>query len=148
MTYETELFLEDCADRLNPQKKMKLRLTITDEAIYVQPHGHETGDGDYPPILIEVNDGECRVVVWPDINDQGNPQIIGMNGARIERRRHGKPEWPKRFIWHRDVGRGEPDIIEFADEDATARDAAGIGWSYKEIMENDPNGKWWIPVLD
>lgn len=87
MKYETECFLRDCGGEGKPP--MKMHVTITDEAIYIQPHGHECPEGDYPPVLLEVCGGEARVIVWDDINDlSANPKILPLTGARIENRRH------------------------------------------------------------
>jgi hypothetical protein len=47
----------------------------------VHPQGHATFDGDFPPIYIEFHNGQVRVCVWDDVNDQ-EPTIISLENAR------------------------------------------------------------------
>lgn len=58
--------------------------------IYIMPHGY--GDATTAPyesgcpVMIEMWEGELRIVVWSDINKEDATHIISLEGARENRR--------------------------------------------------------------
>jgi hypothetical protein len=70
-------------------------LTVTANAdwLAIRPHGYgeqEAIDGYGEPILMEVWQGELRLLVGTDINDS-DKSVISLEGAREDRRRESRP---------------------------------------------------------
>ena len=51
-------------------------------------HGdHDSPDGEGHPVMIEFYDGQVRVVVYADVNDENPTHVIPLEGARESARR-------------------------------------------------------------
>ena len=56
-------------------------------AIRVEGYGDSLSPDDCgTPILTEKYDGELRVVIWGDINQEDPTHIISLEGARVDKR--------------------------------------------------------------
>lgn len=75
--------LSDKSADVNPEVKTKVE--CSNQSIYIMPDGYgdcSSNNGHGCPIMLEVWEGELRVVVWSDINDEDPTHIISLEGAR------------------------------------------------------------------
>jgi len=82
--------LKDNAGGENP-RTVGVNIEFTNGFLCIAPDGYgeyDAADGHGQPILLEVWEGQLRVILFSDINNQ-DPQIIVMEGAREDKR---KPE--------------------------------------------------------
>ena len=80
------LCLEDQADT---GKVVHIIVEFEGGQICIRPQGYgdrTSPDGQGFPIVVELIDGEVRVAVWPDINEE-EPVLISLEGARESKRR-------------------------------------------------------------
>jgi len=71
------------------RRKVKVLVEAGSDGIYIYPEGYgEKGavEGYGSPVFLEVYDGDLRVIVSPDINDE-EPQAISLEGAREDKRK-------------------------------------------------------------
>jgi hypothetical protein len=62
-----------------------IHIEADEEFVAIRPEGYgeaSAADGSGFPILIEKRDGELRLIVWADINQQDPTQIITLESAR------------------------------------------------------------------
>jgi hypothetical protein len=79
-------------DDEQPDKSTRLRIENTNGTLYIKPEGYGDScsmDENGCPILIERWNGELRVVVWADVNQEDPTHIISLEPAHIERRVEG-----------------------------------------------------------
>ncbi|MBE0468060.1 MAG: hypothetical protein IBX55_00830 [Methyloprofundus sp.] len=86
-----QLIVEHSLDDMTSDEsnKTRARTEISHQGVSLgaEGYGDYTGDGiDSKPILIEKADGEVRVAVWSDINNEEPTDIIELNKARLELR--------------------------------------------------------------
>jgi len=68
---------------------LRVRVEATSNGIAIMPEGYGdmcSPDGRGMPVLIERFNGELRVVIWGDINQEDQTHIISLEGAREELR--------------------------------------------------------------
>lgn len=76
-------------DMADGDKVASGNVTISDQGIFIHIDGHGDKvmeDDASQPIMVEQYDGQVRVVVWSDINQEDPTDTINMDGARVERR--------------------------------------------------------------
>lgn len=74
--------LEDHADSKLPGLAISVEFVNGVLIVYADGYGDKCSmPGEGSPLLLELYDGELRVVVWPDINEE-DPQIISLAGAK------------------------------------------------------------------
>jgi hypothetical protein len=70
-------------------REVKVKITMSHDVLAFRPDGYgdcmERAGGI--PLLLEVNEGELRVVVWEDINADDPGHIVSLEGAREELRK-------------------------------------------------------------
>jgi hypothetical protein len=79
--------LSDGADE-NP-RSVDVVVDASNGWLCIQPEGYGdlcSKDGEGTPVLIELYEGELRVVVWDDINQEDHTHLISLEGAREDRR--------------------------------------------------------------
>ena len=85
LIYNTNLF--DKAEA-TPVKQVKAKITDEGDCICISAEGYSDGcsvkDGQIA--MLEVWEGELRLVVWSDINQEDPTHIISLEGAKIENR--------------------------------------------------------------
>ena len=82
-------FLTFLKDKLDGKKKVKTVVELSNDSIYISPKGYGdcgTEDGHGCPVMLEIWEGELRVVVWSDINQEDPTHIISIAGAKEELR--------------------------------------------------------------
>lgn len=70
-------------------KEIPVKVEIENGKIFICPEGYgdySSQDGHGSPLMIEIWDGELRVVAWADINEEDPTAVIGLEGAREELR--------------------------------------------------------------
>ena len=76
-------------DKGDTKKKVPAEIEIINGSIYIKAKGYGDAcskDGYGNPIIVEVWDGELRVVVWSDINQEDPTHNISMEGAKENKR--------------------------------------------------------------
>jgi hypothetical protein len=76
-------------DVYDEDKKHDVNVKITDMGITVDVEGYgdaSSKDGYGSPILIEICEGELRVVLWNDINKHDPGHVISLEGAKEDKR--------------------------------------------------------------
>ena len=76
-------------DKGNTDKQVEIKIKSDSDCIAIFPssYGEKSAqDGYGAPVLLEIWDGELRVVVWSDINDDDPTDIISLEGAREDTR--------------------------------------------------------------
>ncbi len=71
------------------EEKLRVRIKKTSNSIDIVPDGYGdfgSEDGQGVPILLEIYEGELRLIVWNDINSE-DPMIINMEGAKETNRK-------------------------------------------------------------
>ncbi len=87
---DTTLILDDKSD--DPELKgpsQLVSITGTRDALEIRPKGFGEAcaeDGYGVPVFLELYEGELRLIVWGDINQQDPTHIICLDGAREDRR--------------------------------------------------------------
>jgi len=72
-----------------PQKKVDVKVECSNGSIYIMPEGYGDGsteDGSGCPLMVEIWEGQLRIVAWADINVEDPTHIISLNGAREDLR--------------------------------------------------------------
>ena len=82
-----EAMLKDTAEKT--PELLKVSIDCRESGINIRPKGY--GDFDSPsgfgaPIYIELHDGELRLIVWSDINEQEPTHVISLERAREDGR--------------------------------------------------------------
>jgi hypothetical protein len=54
---------------------------VTRDGIEIRHIGTGCHDGDYAPIFVEWYDGNPRIIIWGDINDQDPTHVIDLRSA-------------------------------------------------------------------
>jgi len=70
-------------------RTVDVRVSIDNQVLFIRPNGYGDScsmDGRGCPVVIEIADGELRIVVWGDINSEEYTHIISLEGAREDRR--------------------------------------------------------------
>ena len=70
------------------------RIAYGDSSIYIRPEGHGdcgSRDGHGWPVMIERYNGDIRIVVWADINQENPTHIIDLAGALESNRKEKSP---------------------------------------------------------
>jgi len=87
----TKIIDQDTAfDLDHSMKEVPTLVEMTCGSIFVSPKGYgECGaqDGYGCPIKVEVWQGELRVIVWGDINQEDPTHIISLEGAKEDKRK-------------------------------------------------------------
>lgn len=87
-TNEVTLTIKD-KSCLEPQQERGLIIEHIADSVYIRPDGYGDAcshDGEGSPVMLEVWEGELRVVIWGDINKEDPTHIISLEGAREEKR--------------------------------------------------------------
>jgi hypothetical protein len=74
----------------NSQKNVNVEVECSNDSVYILLEGYSDAsspDGEGCPVMLEVWEGELRVVVWSDINKEDPTHIISLQGAREELRK-------------------------------------------------------------
>ena len=70
----------------NAQKKVDITIECSNDSIYIMPKGYgdanSSDGGGGCPIMIEIWEGQLRLVAWADINKQDPTHIISMEKAQ------------------------------------------------------------------
>lgn len=77
--------LQDAMQEGPPYRQIACRITADRCGIYLRPEGYGdycSADGRGCPVMIEFHNGELRLVVWDDINEEDKVQYISLEGAR------------------------------------------------------------------
>ena len=85
-----EFELKDMAGLKSPARKGKLEILAGGAGILVQIDGYGdkcSPDGKGTPIVIENFEGEARVIVWADIDQEDSTHRISLENAREENRK-------------------------------------------------------------
>ena len=72
------------------KKKKDVDITIVGGRLLINIDGYGdklTCDGDGEPVMLELNDGELRVVIWGDINKENPTEIISLEGSKESKRK-------------------------------------------------------------
>jgi len=80
----------ELVDKSENDKKVSVKVEIDDGNIYIHPEGYgdcSSQDGYGYPLMIEIWEGELRVVAWSDINEEDPTDTISLEGAREELRK-------------------------------------------------------------
>lgn len=82
-----QVVLKDASERIFEQ--LQILIASSPSGINICPKGYgdfdsQTGFGS--PIYLEVYEGELRLVVWADINEQEPTHVISLVAAREDRR--------------------------------------------------------------
>jgi len=75
-------------DKGNTDKQVQVRIEADSDCIAIYPVGYgeqSAADGHGCPVLLEIWNGELRVVVWDDINE-ADPKITSLEEAREDNR--------------------------------------------------------------
>lgn len=67
-------------------KKIPTTVTKLFTGIGVAPAGYATVHDDYP-VLVELHEGQVRVLVWGDINNEDPTHIISLEGAKVSNKK-------------------------------------------------------------
>ncbi len=65
-------------------KEIPVKIRMSNNAIWIQPLGYGekvSPKGQGWPICLEIWEGELRLLVWDDINNE-DPTVIGLEGAK------------------------------------------------------------------
>lgn len=84
-----EFSLRDMCEERPPVKKGSIEVLDSGAAIYLKFEGYGdkySQDGKGTPVVIEYHQGEVRVVVWNDINQEDMTHAISLEGAREDMR--------------------------------------------------------------
>ncbi len=66
------------------------RVSMDPSGIYIRPKGYgdfASADGEGCPVMIEHCNGEMRVLMWPDINDEEDLHMVSLAGAKESHRK-------------------------------------------------------------
>lgn len=66
------------------KKRLSVRVEVSDGMLMIWPEGHGTCthiDGEGCPIILTVQDGELKVMLFDDINSE-EPKVVDMSGAK------------------------------------------------------------------
>jgi hypothetical protein len=77
-------------DQNGEPKSLRTVLENINGSIYISPEGYGdacSADGCGIPALIEVYEGELRIIIWGDINQEDPTHIISLEGARESARK-------------------------------------------------------------
>ena len=72
------------------KQSINLSIDISDIGLVVKAEGYgdaHSSEGNGYPIMLEVYEGDLRLLVWSDINNEDPTHIISLNGARESLRR-------------------------------------------------------------
>lgn len=70
-------------------EQLQVSIDCRQSGINIRPKGYgdfDSHNGFGAPIYLELHQGELRLVVWSDINDQEPTHVISLEGAREDRR--------------------------------------------------------------
>ena len=76
-------------DSTNSEKQIPLTIESVNGQLLIKPfeYGEQCSkDGYGHPVLIEVYQGELRVIIWSDINQEDSTHIISLEGAKEDKR--------------------------------------------------------------
>ena len=76
--------MEDKYDDSNERKQVEIEATCN--SLYMTAKGYEDGCGGNEIVMVEVWEGELRILIWSDINNQDPTHIISLEGARTNKR--------------------------------------------------------------
>ena len=84
--YTTEL--HDHCDT-TPKQSIKAKAVLGELCALLGAEGYGTKNtiGDEPMVMMEFWEGELRVLVWTDINQEDPTHIISLEGAKLEARK-------------------------------------------------------------
>ena len=77
--------LTDALDADPDRLEVECRITADPSGIYIRPAGYGdfcSADGEGCPVMLEYYNGEMRVAVWPNINEEDRVDIISLEGAK------------------------------------------------------------------
>jgi hypothetical protein len=77
-----ETVLYDVMDE-DSKQELKAKVTADNRGIYISLDGYEDGCGNPETILVELCEGEARVVVWADKEQEDPSHIISMEGVKL-----------------------------------------------------------------
>ena len=81
--YVTTVLSDQLTDDAEPKVQAKINCRGGSLHIHVDGYGDSCSlDGDGYPIAIEIADGELRVVVWSDINQEEHTHLIPLTKAK------------------------------------------------------------------
>ena len=84
-----KMILTDQGDK---ETNIPIQVHSRNGALLIKPEGYGdmcSDDNEGVPVLIEVYDGQLRVVIWDDINQEDTSHIISLEGTREESREDG-----------------------------------------------------------
>ena len=76
-------------DKSANDKELQVKVENGHTSVYLCPQGYGDGcseDGFGCPVMLEIWEGELRLVVWGDINQQDPTHIISLEGAAENKR--------------------------------------------------------------
>lgn len=93
MGVKSELTIEDACP--GHDTRVKLGISGRNQSLIVEAEGYNVcnmdddmpiGKGHRPIVALEIWEGEFRVIVWADINEEDPTHIISLENARISNR--------------------------------------------------------------
>jgi len=78
------------------ERKLELAVVPNRQSLVIEAEGHslcnmdddtELGKGHRPIVALEIWEGEFRVIVWSDINEEDPTHIIDLSGAQTSNRK-------------------------------------------------------------
>lgn len=82
--------LSDAVDQ-SMKRDLEVDIYIDEMGIYIRPHGTSdcfSAKDEGAPIMIEVSDGEPRILVWEDINQEDPTHKISLEKAKEKWRKN------------------------------------------------------------
>lgn len=93
MGFQSDLVIKDAC----PEHDTRVKLSISgrNQSLIIEAEGYNvcnmdddmpTGKGHRPIVALEIWEGEFRVIVWSDINEEDPTHIIRLENAKISNR--------------------------------------------------------------
>ena len=82
---QLQTVLRDVSEGIPGQ--LQVSIDCRSSGINIRPDGYgdfESEDGSGAPIYLELYQGELRLIVWSDINDQDPTHVINLSGSKVE----------------------------------------------------------------
>lgn len=78
----------DKSEQVN-EKRVKIAVEFKNDSFCIMPEGYGDSCSTYDsgvPVMLEIWEGELRVLIWADINQEDPTHVISLEGARESKR--------------------------------------------------------------